>query len=169
MESLEQEARYDRETGVYDRKNFEFMCAEEIKKSRYSNSPLSLMVVDIDRLSEINNKYGYQQGNSTISHVAGVLGELFREKCIVARYAGGEFAVLIPDCTLIRAESLAEEARKKTEDTAISSWPSELYHVTVSIGIAEWNSKERQEQLYRRAEGAMYRAKKTGKNKVSCG
>lgn len=169
VEALEQEAKRDRETGIYNKKNFELLFSEEIKKSKYSNLPLSLLVVDIDRLNEINTKYGYQQGNRTIIQVAHILAEQFKERNIVARYEGGEFAVLFPECDLTRAESLAEELRKKIEDTAIESYPSNLFHITVSIGIAEWNFKDKQEQLFKKAEDAMYRAKKTGRNKITRG
>ena len=169
VESLEQEARLDKETGLLDRKNFTFSLSEEIKKSRYSHVPLSLMVIDIDRLAEINTRYGYLQGNRTLAQVAQVLAGYFTEPGTAARYEGGEFAVIVPDCDLIKAESLADEVRKKIEDTAIESYPSDIFHVTVSIGIAEWNPGEKQEQFYKRAEGAMYRSKKTGRNKVACG
>jgi diguanylate cyclase (GGDEF)-like protein len=168
-QELEARARYDDATEVFNRKYFETLCREEIKKSKYSHSPLTFIALDIDRLSKLNDEFGFQQGTRAIRQVAHTFKEFIGERGSVSRYEGGFFQALLPTTDLIDAEVLAEELRKLIEDMAVESYPSGFFHLTVSIGLVRWSGRESTEQLFKRAEEAMYRAKKTGKNKVTCG
>ncbi len=168
-EALEEASRIDDSTGVYNRKYYEMQGMEELQKSRNTKEPLSLIVFDIDRMAKINEEYGFQHGNRTIAHFASILKECFADKGLVARYDGAQFVAVAPECGLRDAENLADEVRKATESRSVDAYPSGYFSITVSAGIAEWNFKEKLESLFKRAEGALYRAKKTGKNKIACG
>jgi two-component system, cell cycle response regulator len=168
-QELETKARYDDATEVFNRSYFETLYREELRKSKYSHSPLSFIVVDVDRLAKLNEEFGFRQGTRAIKQVAHTVKEFIGERGFVSRYEGGFFQVLLPSTDLLDAELLAEELRKLIEDVAVESYPSGFFHLTVSIGVVKWNSRESAEQLFKRAEEAMYRAKKTGKNKVTRG
>jgi len=168
-DSLEKASRIDELTGVYNRRYYDLTAREELQKSRRSKKPLSLIVFDIDRMARINEEYGFQQGTRTISHFASILKEFFSEDSFVARYDGAQFVAVVQACDIRKAESLADEVRKAAESRSVDAYPSGYFSITVSAGIAEWNLSEKPDSLLKRAEGALYRAKKTGKNKIALG
>jgi len=168
-ETLEEASRLDELTGLYNRKYYELMGREELEKCRLGKEALSMMIFDIDRMAKINDDYGFQQGTRTIAHFASIIREYLPEKSLMTRYEGAQFIALVPKCNLREAENLAEEVRKATESRSVDAYPSGYFSITASIGVAEWNFGEKIESLFKRTEGALYRAKKTGKNKIACG
>ncbi|MDQ7822873.1 MAG: diguanylate cyclase [Candidatus Eremiobacteraeota bacterium] len=166
LKILEEEAKRDETTGVYTRKFFETKARDEIKRSRDLSSPLSLLAIDIDGLQSINTEYGFQQGNRTLTQVGETLASHVPANGILARYEGGEFAVVLPDTDLMKAEEIAEVLRTVVEARTVSLFPSGFIHVTVSIGAALLGPREGMDHLVKRGEQALSRAKSTGKNKI---
>jgi diguanylate cyclase (GGDEF)-like protein len=166
-ETLELQTRCDETTGLFNRKYFDRASKEEIHKCTVNGSPLSLILIDIDRLNEINTTRGFHQGNHTIVQIAHLIQQVCASKCLLAHYEGGTFALLVPGSDRKQSEALAEEFRRLVENTAIDAYPSGILKVTITIGVVEWDMKDSSDRLMRRAEDALHSAKKLGRNRIA--
>ncbi len=166
-ETLELQTRCDETTGLFNRKYFDRASKEEIHKCTVNGSPLSLILIDIDRLNEINTARGFHQGNHTIVQIAHLIQQVCASKCLLAHYEGGTFALLVPGSDRKQSENLAEEFRRLVENTAIDAYPSGILKVTITIGVVEWDMKDSSDRLMRRAEDALHSAKKLGRNRIA--
>jgi two-component system, cell cycle response regulator len=166
-ESLELVTRCDESTGLFNRKYFDMLLKEEIAKSIHVGAPLSIMLIDIDRLNEINSTYGFHQGNHTIVQLAQLIQQICAGKGIIARYEGGTFAVLMPGRDVKKGAELAEELRRMVESTVIDAYPSGIMKTTITLGVIEWDIKDSPEHLMRKAEEALHSGKKFGRNRVA--
>ncbi len=149
-------------TDLLNRRYLEERLAEEIKRSNRYGYPMSFMMIDVDNFKSYNDAFGHIPGDKVLQMVADCFRETLRSADIAARYGGEEFSILLPQTTLIEAETIAERLREHIEAT-------EFPHrqITVSIGIAscclELNSAH---ELIVAADNALYEAKRKGRNNV---
>ncbi|MBC7953055.1 MAG: diguanylate cyclase [Rhodospirillaceae bacterium] len=166
-DELRRQATYDPLTGVVNRRHFLDRGITEIDRRRRYRHPLSLLMLDLDRFKLINDAHGHAAGDVALKQVVKILTPLLRETDVLARVGGEEFVALLPDTDCAGATILAERLRKAVAETAIAAGGVRL-PVTVSIGIASdvGESEEIIEEAMDRADGALYRAKNAGRNRV---
>lgn len=170
--ALENLAQSDGLTGVANRRHFEHMLTDSLQNARLSGQPVSLILFDIDYFKRYNDTYGHVAGDDCLKKVAAVLKNTARRKNeLTARYGGEEFAIILPEQTLSAAVALAESIIAAVNQLAIPHHTTELpqKHVTLSAGCAVYlasDSQQRKQALIERADEALYRAKRTGRNQV---
>lgn len=157
---LEQESWTDAKTGLYNARFFAERGEEIVSRGR---GLTSLAMIDLDFLRDINNTHGHLAGDAVITAVAHVIGAGARATDMAARFGGEEFALLMPATSIEAATIVAERVRAAIEDLVIEAEGKEL-RATVSIGVA--SGAEALEELVRRADRALYRAKGRGRNVV---
>jgi diguanylate cyclase (GGDEF)-like protein len=155
-------------TGVSNRRSFEEELSMEWRRATRTGSRLSLLMIDIDGFKPYNDSLGHQAGDAGLRDVARIIDEgAKRAGDIVARYGGDEFAVLLTDTDLPGATALAERIRETIEARGLRA-PANQATITVSIGVATMTGSEDGEPsaLVRAADGALYHAKRDGRNLV---
>lgn len=153
-------------TGVYNHRYFQEKLGEEIERaSRYSEK-LVFMLLDIDFFKKVNDTYGHPVGDLVLKSVSKLLKTLARKVDIVARYGGEEFAVIMVQTAKEGGEKFAERIRKGIEESEVF-YPGGKLKVTASIGLACFpDDAKDKSSLIAKADKALYKAKKTGRNKV---
>jgi diguanylate cyclase (GGDEF)-like protein/PAS domain S-box-containing protein len=163
---LEQLAMADELTGLFNRRAFFKQGAEEIQRSQRYHSPLSLLMMDIDRFKTINDTYGHDAGDQMLRCVADTLQHHIRNVDTLARLGGEEFGILLPNTEAADAVKLAERLRLAVEQ-AICFGLEQERSVTVSIGVAKHDEEiQNIDYLLKDADAAMYQAKNQGRNQV---
>lgn len=150
----------DRQTGLPGRSEFDERLAQEVSRSDRSNAPLSIMLLDIDGMSEVNEKLGREIADELLQEIAHVLRAVFRRADGVYRYGGDEFAAILPDTDIATSFLAAERCRHAVAKVLCEGTP-----VSVSLGTAEFSSGRRSEELVAKAEIALFRAKESGGNR----
>lgn len=140
---------------------------KELKRSARCNSPLSLIMVDIDHFKRVNDTYGHQQGDVVLVEVAKVMLEHLREYDMAARFGGEEFSLVLPETELLPAVQVAERLRHSASQMAFSGQLQDL-KLTISLGVATFpHGRVRSvDDLVREADEALYQAKRQGRNRV---
>jgi len=166
-ERIQDLAVKDSLTGLYLRRFLMDRLNSELPRELRSKSDLSLLVVDLDYFKKYNDQFGHIAGDMVLKKLSEHLVDIFNNPGdIICRYGGEEFVVMLPDCTKIQAKKLAEDLRKKVEETKIIL-RREKTKVTVSIGVATFPTDAQiKEELIHKADQAMYQAKRKGRNKV---
>ncbi len=157
-----EKSRIDGLTNIFNRTTFMELLHDEIKRCQVLNYPLVLLVIDIDDFKKVNDSYGHLIGDGILTNVGAMLTHSLRRNDIVARYGGEEFVVLIPQAPMEEGVQVAEKIRQNIEAMTIADHPG----ITVSIGGTEFNSSDSAECFFKRADEALYAAKKGGKNMV---
>ena len=160
-----QYATLDALTGLNNRRQFEVRLNQEIATAKRQKNPLCAMMIDIDFFKKVNDTYGHASGDSVLSSVASIIKEHLRESDIPSRYGGEEFAVLLPYTHIEEAQIVGERLRKAVETAPIPIDKGNI-NVTISMGLAEFSSDESGEELFKRADKALYEAKESGRNRV---
>lgn len=160
-----QYATLDALTNLNNRRQFETRLGQEISITKRQNNPLCAMMIDIDFFKKVNDTYGHAAGDEVLRTVASIIKEQLRESDIPARYGGEEFAVLLPFTKIEEAQIVGERLRKAVEAHPVNVEGIEIA-VTISMGLAEYNREETGEELFERADKALYEAKKGGRNRV---
>ena len=154
-------------TGLNNRRQFEVRLSEQYAAANRQNAPLCAIMIDIDFFKKFNDTYGHAVGDAVLKTVANVIKENLREYDIPSRYGGEEFCILLPQTSLEEAKVVAERLRSAVEkETVTIDAVSKPLQVTISVGLAELDIKDLAEDLYMKADSALYQAKETGKNKV---
>lgn len=161
-EEVQRLAITDALLGIYNRRFFNQRIVEECSRALRHQHPLSLIIVEVDRLKLINDQLGHQAGDQALQAVAKVLRELTRSTDIVCRYGGDEVAIILPETEATEAAALAERLRSQVASLRIDTKP-----LSVSLGVASYPAHaQRWEDLLRQADEACYRAKEVGRNRV---
>ena len=148
-------------TGTYVRRYFMVKLQEEIHRAERYNKILSVIMADLDRFKYINDTYGHAAGDRILVSVSQFLQKNIREVDAIARYGGEEFVLLIPDADKAGAYRLAERLREELAKIKLDNLPA----VTLSLGIASFPIDGTEvEDLIRKADAAMYAAKRAGRN-----
>ena len=160
-----QYATLDALTNLNNRRQFEVRLKQEIAITKRQKNPLCAMMIDIDFFKKVNDTYGHASGDAVLRTVASIIKEHLRESDIPSRYGGEEFAVLLPYTHIEEAKIVGERLRKAVETTPIPIDKKNI-NVTISMGLAEFSPQETGEDLFKRADSALYEAKESGRNRV---
>jgi diguanylate cyclase (GGDEF)-like protein len=165
-EKLQELAVTDGLTQLLNRRAFDIALEREFAGSHRNGHPLSLIILDIDDFKSFNDCFGHEVGDRVLQAVAGAIAGCFRISDTVARYGGEEFAILLPDTTRSAAAESAERLRLSVRDLIV-----EGRRVTISIGAStkSQDSPDTKGDLLRRADEALYRAKRDGKDRIRVG
>jgi diguanylate cyclase (GGDEF)-like protein/putative nucleotidyltransferase with HDIG domain len=165
---LQEEARVDPKTGLYNARHFGRVFGDELARSIRYGHPLSVLMIDLDLLREINNTYGHLAGDAILCAVADVFRSQLRHYDVAARFGGEEFSILLPETPVEKALEIAERIRRAVAERSVDvSTSSEPIHATVSIGVASFPSDGAdQNSLIHQSDLAVYRAKLQGRNRV---
>jgi two-component system cell cycle response regulator len=165
---LEALATTDSLTRLLNRRALLDRLSVEVDRAHRYGSPLSLLLLDIDHFKTINDSAGHLVGDGVLRQLGDLLGASVRTADIVARYGGEEFVVVLPETTAEGGVIFAERLRDTVERHAFDVGGDEPLHLTASIGVASFPSPRVQstEDLFSRADEALYRAKSGGRNQV---
>jgi len=168
---LRELAHVDVKTGLLNAKELEHALDTELARAERTRTPLSLLMVDLDLLREINNAHGHLAGDVVIRGVADIFREELRRYDIAGRFGGEEFCILLPETPLKQAKQIAERIRRTVESRDYVADVSETpVHATVSIGVATYpDHASGWKELVHCADLAAYRAKADGRNRVVVG
>lgn len=164
---LEDLARKDGLTGLYNRRSFDEMLTEEMQRSYRHNRPLSLIMGDVDHFKAFNDTYGHQAGDEVLRVVSEALANNVREVDKVFRFGGEEFIILMPDASAEAATAIAERVRLAIAAADVEMDEHQLGHITISLGVADISGAgDTPEAILKRADEALYKAKDGGRNQV---
>ncbi|UCH85366.1 MAG: GGDEF domain-containing protein [Candidatus Latescibacterota bacterium] len=165
---LEDLTSIDKLTQVYNRAFYDKQVRIEMERATRSGTKLSLLILDIDDFRTVNNTMGHRKGDEALGAVADLIRENLRKIDIAFRYGGEEFVVLLPGTAEVEAIHTAERLRAViAEYDRFRNQKGERYEITVSIGAAVFPDHARtEEELFSRADAALYLAKHRGKNRV---
>ena len=156
----------DQLTGLFNRRGFNEYGEKAFSAAQRNGTPLSVIMTDIDRFKYINDRYGHAAGDTALAHFAELVSEGRRREDVIARVGGEEFALLLPGTELRDAMALADQLCKK-----VGSTPMDLTSIglpmTSSFGVASISSRDTGlDDMVRRADRALYRSKRAGRNQV---
>jgi len=134
---LQRLANTDALTGLHNRRQFYELANQELARSRRTQAPVSLMMIDIDHFKQINDTYGHAMGDVVLQSLARTMKNSLREMDVIARLGGEEFVILLPQTSLGQATELAQRLRLKIENESVSNSQGADIKFTVSIGIDE--------------------------------
>ena len=165
MTQIEMAANTDGLTGLYNHRYFQERLDQEVARARSNDEHLSLLFADLDRFKEFNDNAGHQAGNDALRRLSTLLSGELRRVDIAARYGGEEFAIILPDTGSDGAAEVAERVRRAVE--AEWSGRGSGAELTISIGVATFpEDAVAGNEMIDKADWAMYRAKRKGRNKV---
>ena len=163
---LHEETRLDSLTGLHNRRAFEEMIQREVQLAARDNTPLTLLMMDLDHFKQLNDTWGHALGDRALRTFGGVLLTVTGTRDAVARLGGEEFAILLPGRSARSAVLLAERLRATVEGLRLSEG-EELVRFTVSVGLSSLQEGETGfEPMLRRADRALYKVKRSGRNRV---
>jgi len=159
------QARHDSLTGALNRKGLDEALVRELSVVRRKETPLCMALLDIDNFKKINDKLGHATGDAALAHLALVTRDVMRPQDTLARYGGEEFVLLLPDTALDKGvEAMTRLQRELTKRFFMSG--AEKVLITFSAGVAQLAPDESGPDAIKRADQAMYLAKRAGKNRV---
>ena len=164
--ALERDVVRDPLTGTFNRRYLDSRLEEEINRSRRSRLPLSTLMIDLDHFKSINDRYGHLVGDQVLRHVGSLILSQVRLNDIVVRYGGEEFVVITPDSGLDDAARLGHRLLRHLRDHSIDLPNGDKLTVTASIGAAMLEEEEGRTTFLRRADDALYEAKRNGRDRL---
>lgn len=168
LENAQHEALTDGLTGLVNRRALERKTEKLIAEHGESGKELSVVLIDIDRFKQFNDRYGHHVGDAVLRFVASSLLDSVKGKDVVGRFGGEEFLVVLPDTSLENACTVAEHLRASVANTKLKlvETEEEIPPTTVSAGVATLSKGETVEDVVKRADSALYAAKNSGRNAV---
>jgi diguanylate cyclase (GGDEF)-like protein len=165
---LERISLTDPLTLAFNRRYLDRRLSEEIKRSRRFNRSLCLAVIDLDHFKKINDTHGHHCGDALLRETAFIFRTNIREHDIVTRTGGDEFVLLMPDTDLRAAKNALSRLAKimGSQDIVIDEEEGLSARITMSIGVTQLRKKDVSKSLLDRADAAMYKAKKSGRNLI---
>lgn len=169
--SLEIEAQRDGLTGLFNRACFDQLLGQRVAQAKREGTHLSLVLFDVDHFKRVNDTYGHQAGDKVLTGVAKVLSSRMRPTDVTARYGGEEFVLLLPNTDAAGAAVVAERLRNRLGETEHDIGSGSALRVTASAGHAtlQPGSDATGDMLVASADGALYAAKRAGRNRVLAG
>ncbi|MDC8445488.1 MAG: diguanylate cyclase [Nitrosomonas sp.] len=165
LQHISEKIHEDHLTGVLNRRGLDFAFEREIARAKRLQQPLCYALLDIDNFKKLNDTHGHKVGDDAIRFLIASIKTATRADDIVARYGGEEFVVLLPDTNLKTAIEIISRVRRNLTRHYFLHENNRLL-ITFSAGIAECGDHETQEAVFKRADAALYRAKKSGKNLI---
>lgn len=168
LDSVEEAAFTDHLTGAANRRRFEQQLYRELERTARYGHPFCLLLMDIDDFKKINDEFGHEAGDKVIQRMAQILQEGIRTPDLAARIGGDEFALLLVETNASRGFEVADRLRQTIKATDFPTVGFETIRITVSFGIVESPADEQTtaELLGRRADAALYEAKRQGRDQV---
>jgi diguanylate cyclase (GGDEF)-like protein len=172
LESLKQQAQLraiatvDPLTGLHNRRWMNEMFLRQIDRSARAGEALSLAILDIDHFKAVNDEHGHLAGDQVLAQLARTMQNHFRPTDLLARYGGEEFCVLLPEAAVATAVAALDRLRVSIGKTPMQIAQGAAIQVTVSCGVAQWRAGGSLDDLVKRADDALYRAKNGGRNRV---
>jgi len=166
-DKLSMEANTDGHTGCYNKTYFNNRNELEVKKSKVTGQPLSLILFDLDHFKNLNDNYGHDAGDFVLKELAEIIrNNGVRDDDVFARYGGEEFVILLPSTNLKQAFEIAERLRKLVDEHDFN-YEGKILPVTASIGVADYRQGVTNgTDLFKRSDEAVYKAKECGRNQV---
>ena len=164
-------ATMDALTGLNNRRQFEARLKEQYAIANRQDSPLCAIMTDIDFFKKFNDNYGHYVGDIVLKSTANIIKSVLREYDIPSRYGGEEFCILLPNTSINEAQIVAERLRVAVENSKLDvksekTQQNEHISVTISVGLAQLDVRDMPEDLYMKADKALYDAKENGRNRV---
>lgn len=168
LEEARRDALTDGLTGIGNRKSFDLALQLRTQQARIQNGDLALMLMDIDHFKNFNDQFGHRVGDQVLKIVGSKLKQAMKSIDTAARYGGEEFAMLMPQTRLKQALERADALRVNLGSHYLKNRATGQSYgtVTISIGVARYRTDEPPENFVNRADQALYRAKKEGRNRV---
>lgn len=164
---LRKQATTDELTGLRNRRKILQRLDEEFLRAARNDSPLSLIILDIDHFKQINDRHGHPFGDIVLKQIAVRMSDLLRSYDLVGRIGGEEFLIITPQTDRIEALVIAERIRQTIADESISE-EQQLIHLTISAGVTEMlHDEDTVQTMIKRADTALYKAKSEGRNRVA--
>jgi two-component system, cell cycle response regulator len=165
---LEQLSISDGLTGLFNHRHLHELLQEEYERSRRTEEPMSVVMLDLDRFKEVNDTHGHQAGDRVLQELSAILRESAREIDKLGRYGGEEFMAILPETDTDAAITFAERVREMVEKQRFEIQADEPLHMTISAGVATYPGDEADSprRLVHYADQALYSAKKNGRNRV---
>ncbi len=165
-ENLREQAENDYLTGLYNRRLFDELSRKAIATCLRNKSPLSMLIFDIDHFKSVNDTYGHIVGDLVLQVLAKYALKNLRESDVLARIGGEEFGIILPQTSLHQSLKWADRFRSEVSKMSIHREGGNI-SVTISIGVAQIDCNVNNfEELYKKSDAAMYKAKKDGRNCV---
>ncbi len=162
---LERLASIDKLTGAYNRRMIDEFMKQELESHKRDSKNFSLIMADIDHFKSVNDTYGHQVGDAVLREVGQIIYSAIRKSDIFGRYGGEEFIIICPKTSSEQALILAEKIRQEIENFDFI----EVGHKTISLGISSLIDNDEVEDMIKRADDALYKAKNDGRNKTVIG
>ncbi|WP_411676588.1 GGDEF domain-containing protein [Caproicibacter sp.] len=160
-------AEKDGLTGLNNVRQFDELFNRAATQAEKDSTKLSFLFIDIDYFKKVNDTYGHAEGNRVLEGLSVILQKSCRRIDLVSRNGGEEFSVVLPDCPLVQAQAVAERIRGAVEQHPFSLKSGGSLKITVSIGVSSYpESTGNVHQLVEHADMALYRAKRSGRNRV---
>jgi diguanylate cyclase len=169
LSEMRMAANTDSLTGLSNRNHFDKSLKKLIEETSVGGEPLALLMADIDHFKQFNDNYGHQVGDHVLRLVADALTQCVRGQDFVARYGGEEFALILPRTDLRGALAVAENVRSTIASKRLTRKRSgeSLGLITLSLGAAVYRDDEDLEDLVKRADAGLYKAKEGGRNRTA--
>ncbi|HEY8584318.1 MAG TPA: diguanylate cyclase [Capillimicrobium sp.] len=164
--TLEQLAYNDELTGLWNRRFMQRRLSAALRAAERHSRRLSVALVDIDHFKDVNDRFGHAAGDAVLIAVAQRLRDAVREEDVIGRWGGEEFLILLPEEPAEGAIVAADRIREHVGALPIET-PEATVNITVSVGCATFRSGERPDDVLRRADDALYEAKRAGRNAVA--
>lgn len=165
-EEMERLATTDSLTGIFNRRHFLELGEKEMSRTQRYFRPMSVLLIDVDHFKNINDTFGHAAGDKTLKILTETCINALRENDLFGRLGGEEFAVILPENDEKCAADVAERLRKTMEELKITI-DDKMIRFTISIGVASHRTNDKSiENILKRADDALYKAKKCGRNRV---
>ena len=165
-EELERLANFDPLTRLHNRQAILGKLHELINRAKRYKEDFSLSMLDIDHFKRVNDRYGHLTGDEVLEKIAALISRNIRDTDIAGRYGGEEFIIILPLADLSSAMVVAERVRDIIANAKMKDPAGNVFTVTVSQGLSNWEPGEDAQSLVSRADEALYKAKENGRNRV---
>lgn len=156
----------DQLTGLYNRRQLQDVAQTELARCRNKKTPFCVLLMDVDNFKNFNDTYGHCAGDTVLKSVGRIIKDSLRKSDSGFRYGGEEFVIFLPETEIKEAVLIAEQIREIMAKEEFRPRDGEPVQKTMSIGIAQYHHEESLDEMLRRADENMYRAKIKGKNRV---
>ncbi len=167
LKDQQQLAETDMLTRLPNRYAFQRRMEDEHIRWRRYRHPVAICIADIDHFKKVNDSYGHSVGDSVLLQIATMLHDGMRDSDFIARYGGEEFVIILPETTLTKATKAINKLRLKMAEHSFDLEGNE-FNVTVSFGVAEFEEDDDINDVLKRSDNALYRAKEKGRDQVCC-
>jgi diguanylate cyclase len=165
LEEMSELVREDQLTGSLNRRGLDDAFEREVARSDRRNTPLCIALLDLDDFKRLNDTHGHTAGDEALIHLVHVIKDTLRTMDVIARFGGEEFLIVLPDTTMDDAmQTVTRVQRELTKRIFMHN--NEKLLITFSAGVALRKAGEDQTTIIKRADDALYKAKRAGKNRV---